>query len=665
MSPAPANLPPAPIDDPHMRIANHEDLLPADRDIIEGRMMENADDFAAWEAEVRALDADPAPTPEDERNKEKLADLFDRPAFSGTTEASASVPPLGERERSDETRGLLHALAGLAETKPSNTDTVDKNDPNYRKIRDALTGMYGSSLTDDLVDANYLREHGASGQQMQRWNDRKKKLVDAANALLGDHPEQSEFFLSQGRALSENAAAYHNASSGEQSTWDKTSGKLVGHQTTVRRHANDPHTNDSDLVPAMARIGARDAATEYQGMRKRHAESVQMSDNFTEILGELNLDYEDGDRAVADFVKDFETRQGRNINEAVRELNEGSSFRAYLEAGPNPTERAKAEQPMWRDIVLTGRAAQDLQRQLQQMRANGMSNAHSHYREMNAKFAEVQRAHVSSWQRWQNVRQQRAAEARPLGKPDFQGRRPVFIAGDQAKGLYLATGPNTTATVVYPDYSMRHVKIDASNVPHPGDRFNLNGSAWVEPEPVALTYEPAAPTRGSTSGIVGHLSLQATGLSRAAGLDKSRVDNRDIPALSSAYSEANFQVGMHPANHDALQRAYDTTCLLEQRVNEQIAELEAIDPADLSTAQQSNLQIFLQTRGVLQARAKYLEHGSKDNFSTMGYDASIRFRGTMYDETKDRDWQVALTGDAIKSYNGRTPRVYRADGTRL
>ena len=64
-SPAAPNLPPQPIDDPHMRVANHEDLLPSDYDEIVDRMLDSPDDFAAWEAELRALDATPAPTPED------------------------------------------------------------------------------------------------------------------------------------------------------------------------------------------------------------------------------------------------------------------------------------------------------------------------------------------------------------------------------------------------------------------------------------------------------------------------------------------------------------------------------------------------------------------------------------------------------------------------
>ncbi|HJP96850.1 MAG TPA: hypothetical protein VJ843_05785 [Candidatus Saccharimonadales bacterium] len=643
---------------------NHEDLLDADRAVVEGRMMGSPDDFAAWEAELYNLAVTPAPTPEDERNKEKLSKLFDQPAFTETTQASTEVPPRGKRERLDETRGLLHALAGLAESKPSDVDTVDKKDPNYKKIRDALVGM-GKGDDEDLIEANYLREHGgASGKQMQAWNQRKKDLIVRANTLLEDHPEQSDFFIMQGRALENNAAAYHDASSGKKSTWDQASDKLVAHDTTVRRHANDPTVNDADLVPAMARVNARDSGAAYQGMRKRYQESVQMSDNYNDLLSELNLDYEDGGQRVADFLQDFETRQGRNINEAVRELNEGTTFRAFLEAGPGATERAKAEQPVWRDIVFTSRAAEELQKQLAQMRANGMSTAHSHYREMNAKFAEVQRAHISSWQRWQNIRQQRAAAQNPLGKPDFQGRRPVFVAGDQGKGLYLTTGPNSSTTVIYPDYSMCHVVLDAKGVPDFRDRIKLDGTEWVEPEPVTLTYEEAAPL-ATTAGVMGHVTLFSTGVARATGLDKSRIDHRDIPALSDAYQEANFQVGMHPANHSVLKRAYDTTCLLQQRVEEQIATLEAIDPAAMTPSAQASLQTMLQTRGALQARAKYLEHGSKDNLSTMNFDASINFRGTMYAEERARDWRVAVTGDAVKLLSGGAQQVYRADGTRV
>lgn len=658
---APANLPPQPIDDPHVRIANHEDLLPTDYNEIVDRMLDNPDDFAAWEAELRTLDTTPAPTPEDDRNKEKLAYVFDRPPFAETAEKAGQVVPPNERVRSDETRDVLRALGDLAETKPAYSEDVDERDPNYQKIRSAMAGM--GMADPDLIKANYLANHGEKGPQMQKWLDRKKKLMAAAEQILEDHPDQSMFFLNYSRTYADNTAAYHNAPAGGTSTWDRASEAVVGHQTSHRRISHDPHVPDASLEAAAVRVDLRDATTMYQEMRGRHAQSAELSNNFDELLSELDIDHEDGDRVVADFVEHFKNSEGRDINEAVKELNEGKNFRAYLEAGPDPEERAKAEQPIWRDVEYTRRAAEQLKTTLDDMRANGMSPAHSHYREVYAKFAEVQRAHVSSWQRLQTVRQARAVERNPLGTPDFQGRRAVIVASDQQKGVYVMTGRGNPITVVYPDTSMRSINFDPTGAPVLGDRCKLDGTEWKATEPITLTYEERAPL-ASASGVAGRIALQGARLSRAAGIDKQPVDNRDLNTLIAAYSETEFQVRMNPANHQALQQAYDTTRLLEQRVSETIAVLETIDPADLTPAQQANLQTMLSSRGVLQARAKYLEHGSKDNTSTMNADASINFHGTLYGQERPRDWRVALTGDAIRTVAGKQRR-FRADGTRV
>lgn len=653
------NLPPVPIDDPHMRIANHEDLLPTDRTEIIERMMDSPDDFAAWEAELRTLDATPAPTPEDVRNKERLAGLFDQPPFAETAEKAAEVPPANERVRSDETRDVLKALGDLAETKPQSADDVDERDPNYQKIRSAMAGM---GMTDaDLVKANYLANHGANGPQMQKWLGRKKAIMAQASQILADHPDQSMFFLNYSRTYADNAAAYHNAPAGGTSTWDKESNTVVDHQTQHRRIQNDPHIPDSSLEAAAVRVDLRDTTTQYQEMRGRHAQSVELSNNFDELLGELELDHDDGAAEVADFVQQYEASEGRNIDEAVKELNEGENFRAYLEAGPDPEERAKAEQPIWRDIQHTAQAASQLKTLLANMRTRGMSPAHSHYREMYAKFTEVQRAHVSSWQRLQTVRQARAVERNPLGTPDFQGRRAVIVASDQQKGVYVMTGRGNPITVVYPDTSMRSIQFDpTTGAAIVGDRYKLDGSEWKEPEPVELTYEPVAAAT-TTTGLVGRVAMLRSG----AGRNHERTDTRDFNTLVAAYAEAQFQVHMHPANYDALRQSYDITRLLEQRTGEHIATLEAVDPADRTPEQQNSLNTLLQSRGVLQARAKYLEHGSKDNLSTMNPDASIDFRGTMYDEDRPRDWHVALTGDAIKQYAGGVQQAYHANGTRV
>ena len=658
-SPAAPNLPPQPIDDPHMRVANHEDLLPSDYDEIVDRMLDSPDDFAAWEAELRALDATPAPTPEDERNKEKLAIVFDRPAFTETVEAAETLPPEGERERLEETAGILKGLGRLVDTKPQNTDTVNESDPLYREIKASMAGM--GMVDEDLIKANYLSAHGTGGQAMQRWEAQKAKLMDEAKALLEEHPEQSAFFIAQGAAYRNNAESYHNAPAGKTSTWDKASDKVVGHQTQHRRIASDANIPDASLEAATVRVDLRDATTDYRTMRADYEKSVRLSENFQELLDELPIDYEDGAQRVADFLTTFEAANDRNIDEALKDLKEGENFRVYLEAGSDPDERAKAEQPIWRDVEYTGRAAKQLKVMLDDMKSKGMSRAHSHYREVYAKFAEVQRAHVATWQRWQTVRQAHAVERNPLGAPDFQGRRAVIVAGDQQKGIYVMEGSGKPFTVVYPDSSLRSIAFDPAGKPVPGDRINLDGSEWTAPDPITLTYEEAAPAATTTAGIMGRVAM----VRNVAGRTHERTDDRDIPTLVTAYKDALFQAHMDPSNPQVVAQAYDITRLLEQRTAEQIDVIEAVDPADRTPEQDANLATLRHSRGALQARAKYLEHGSEGNLSTMNPDASINFRGTMYDQERPRNWRVALTGDAVMQFAGGAQQVYRADGTRV
>lgn len=676
-SPAAPNLPPQPIDDPHVRIANHEDLLPTDYNEIVGRMLDNPDDFAAWEAELRTLDATPASTPEDDRNKEKLAYVFDRPPFAETAE-KAEAPEPADGPQMAEVGQLIAALGQKAERSQRIYDFVADRDEIMagNDFRSFQQQMRGAKLNKDELYDIYKDQilEPQQAEAMAAVDDDLTKLA----AILHRHPNQWRFVAHAAEDRERNVnTAHDNLTGAEETTAARQETANRAGITRLRQveDGTDEHGNKlyktihEDNVPldslerADINIHARDARTAQEIAQHHHNTTQRAADNFRGFLRALEAKGvtpdEGGDKLVKDFVQQFEVSEGRDINEAVKELNEGTNFRAYLEAGPDPEERAKAEQPIWRDVEYTRRAAEQLKTALADMRSRGMSPAHSHYREMYAKFAEVQRAHVSSWQRLQTVRQARAVERNPLGTPDFQGRRAVIVASDQQKGVYVMTGRNKPITVVYPDNSLRSINFDPTGAPILGDRYKLDGTEWKATEPVELTYEPAAPA-GTTSGIMGRVAM----VRNVARRDRERTDDRDLNTLIAAYSETEFQVRMNPANHQVLQQAYDTTRLLEQRVNETIAVLETIDPADLTPTQQASLQTMLSSRGVLQARAKYFEHGSKDNLSTMNPDASINFRGTLYGQERPRDWRVALTGDAIKTVGGVQQR-YRADGTRV
>lgn len=678
-SPAAPNLPPQPIDDPHMRVANHEDLLPSDYDEIVDRMLDSPDDFAAWEAELRALDATPTPTPEDERNKEKLAIVFDRPALTETVEA-AEEPEKSDGPQMYEVGQLLQSLGQKAERSQRIFDFAADRDEIMagNDFKSFQQQMRSAKLDKDELYDIYT-DQILEPQQAALMTAIDNDLTELA-AILKKHPNQWRFVAHAAEERERNVASAHdNLTEAEAKTTEReeavryaSATRLIQVEDGKDEHGNKLYkTIRRDNAPlgglerADTTIHARDAAAAQEISQHHHNITQRAADNFRGFMRILEakgaVPDEGGEKVVADFLTNFEAANDRNIDEALKDLKEGENFRVYLEAGSDPDERAKAEQPIWRDVEYTGRAAKQLKVMLDDMKSKGMSRAHSHYREVYAKFAEVQRAHVATWQRWQTVRQAHAVERNPLGAPDFQGRRAVIVAGDQQKGIYVMEGPSKPFTVVYPDSSLRSIAFDPAGKPVPGDRINLDGSEWTAPDPITLTYEEAAPAATTTAGIMGRVAM----VRNVAGRNHERTDDRDIPTLVTAYKDALFQAHMDPSNPQVVAQAYDITRLLEQRTAEQIDVIEAVDPADRTPEQDANLATLRHSRGALQARAKYLEHGSEGNLSTMNPDASINFRGTMYDEERPRDWRVALTGDAIKQFAGGAQQVYRADGTRV
>jgi hypothetical protein len=651
--PHPGNLPPLPVDDPHKRIANHEDLLLTDLAEVEQNVLDSPDSFAAWTEEIKHLHELP-PTevkPEDERNHEALARIIDRPPTLLSCEAAREVAPQNQRVRMEETRLILGELGSLAETKPQyNTDY--KNDRAYHELKRVMANM---GQTDDaLVLANYRANHGGGADQvLQKWEGRKARLVKQASDLLADNPDQSLFFITQGEAYEGNLNAYHTVpKDGKETPWDQVSTKLADAQGAARTVANHPHVPDASLEAAELRIGARDAGTKYQEMRSDVATSRVLHENYQEILDELPLDFEQGALHVADFQKDFEAKNGRKIEDAVTALKEGVAFKELLEA-VTEDDRAKAEQPLWCDMVYTERALRELNQALTDMKDAGMSTAHSGYRAFYEKAKEIELAHVQTWQRWQSLRVDRAAYAHPA-TPDFKGRIPaVMYLKDGDKGMYLIPPRGEGTTIVYPDNSTRSITVDfTTGVATTHDRVNLDGSEW-KPRPVELEYQDAAPIT-STMTSMGRVSL---GMYNSLAANEKRVDNRDIATLVGQLPEMEYDWRMRPGDPNAVQAYYRFNRLIDQRATESIAEIRGDGTTPLTDAQEQRIANLRVVRTQAEYRAHYLQHGSEGDDSTMNRDGAVTFQGALHNE--QGNWTILPSGFAWKEEITRKP-----DGSR-
>lgn len=671
-SPAGHNLPPIPVLDHHDTVRDHEALAPNEILEIQEDMLKSADDFEEWSDELRNLNAQPVKTAEDNENREKLAGIFDREPVLLDAEPAGKTVPIGERIRSEDTRGLLRILGELADNKPESVASPsmsDKDAMNTREFAQLKATMAGMGMGDDAsVLENYRRIHGdEDNTALKNWEKRKEDAILRATELLNEDPDQSLFFIAQGEAYKSNLDQYYTQYTAHGQIHDprlvKTSSAHSNARQTLATISNNPHVPDNSLEAAGVRVTERDTRTAHGAALDRAEASKTLHDNYQELLKELPLDFDDGEKAVIAFQKQYERANGHKLEDAVDNLKTGETFKAFLEA--DPADRARAEQPLWRDIQYTGRALSNLHNQLATMRNSGMSTAHSHYRALYEKAREVEDAHVSSWQRWQSLRMTHATQ-RNFYSPDFEGRaRTVFFRKDSDKGMYVEPPRGSGTTIVYPDNSIRKITT-AGGTTTIGERANLDGSKWKAPEPLELTYEEVAPYT-NTGSMIGNMALRTAA---AAGRETRRIDNRDSAELGRSLDRAELAWRLNPADPTTVRNLYDVTRIYEQRISETISRMTGDGATPLTPAQQTNLDQLRAYRGQMQARARFLEHGSAGNISTLGYDGSVSFRGNMY-EGNQGDWRVVSTGHAAKKQYKRNPGGgvittevwYRPDGS--
>jgi hypothetical protein len=671
--PHPGNLPPLPVDDPHKRIANHEDLLLTDLAEVEQNVLDSPDSFAAWTEEIKHLHELP-PTevkPEDERNHEALARIIDRPPTLLSCEAAEKADDADEPQMV-ELGGLLKSLGEKAEKSQRIYDIVgDRAEieatTEYKLVYRQLKSPK-MKLTDDEVYQIY------ADQILTPQQSESMALVDGdltkLAALLQKYPDQWRYVRHATNVREDNVTDAHGhlvAKEGKTAAAEGTERVMATKRPLLVRDGENPdgtpkyRTDLTDIVPvgslerATVVIDSRDARTSQEIAGHLHGFTQLAADNFRGFLRSLEargvVPNEGGALLVADFQKHFESVNGSKIEDAVTALKEGVALKELLEA-VTEDDRAKAEQPLWRDMVYTERALRELNEALTDMKDEGMSTAHSHYRALYEKAKEIELTHVQTWQRWQSLRVDRAAYAHPA-TPDFKGRIPaVMYLKDGDKGMYSIPPRGEGTTIVYPDSSTRSITVDSTGVATTHDRVNLDGSEW-KPRPVELEYQDAAPIT-STMTSMGRVSL---GMYNSLAANEKRVDNRDIATLVGQLPEMEYDWRMRPGDPNAVQAYYRFNRLIDQRATESIAEIRGDGTTPLTDVQEQRIANLRVVRTQAEYRAHYLQHGSEGDDSTMNRDGAVTFQGALHNE--QGNWTILPSGFAWKEEITRKP-----DGSR-